>query len=625
MATWTYLDAYLSSIPSTQRQNLLNLIYSDVLSQKIQTLAQYESVLNSELTELSTGIPKPAFTLRTATYQSITSSANFNDMERSAIGALQALYKEAVLLEDAISNYNNVIIGHLDSIEATVGSLEKQVDALEILSTNTEGYVTSVYDSFNEQNTFRLNRVDTNSTTPFTIPDLGFIPDSNDAQITDNSLRLPITSNLGFRIGAAFLQNQQPAGSGVTMVPAPPVSSDDIPSQENAFSLASLLDSDPTTYWAQTVDISTLSSTKAEADLILVLAGTQQINNIFLVPFTRFPYKITSIQYTKNIASGVYYELLDNPGLYPITVGTSTSIQFADKYADSLKIHIVQQNYSALRYITAGADNTITQVFDVATGQSVPTAELTDPSTYYFAMTHIMQQLLNIEKSKLTDTNIVDVYEFLYGIKTINISQVQYLHDGIYVTKPYPILLAGAVGLNANESVSDPLTSIEYDLLVEYDDVLVSGNPPEFVSSFAQNILPTATLVVTGEVLDGTDNAFLSNWSAETRFGVTSVSGVQVFQNNILLSPTFYALTQNSTTKKVTVTIANTAISPSQRNISFYTINYTPTKDAYTINLVRHDQAVVNLRILLRSLSPNRMLTPLVRSFSLKFKKFVGN
>lgn len=618
MATWTYLDAYVSSIPAAQRQSLLNLVYSDILSQKIQTLADYESQLSKDLADLANGFQAPLFTFRTAPFRSITSSINFNDMEQHAITALDILYKEALLIEDSIKNYSNVITGNLDSIEATVARLEKQVDTLEILAVNAEGYITSVYDSFNEQNTYRLNRVDAVATTPFIIPDIGFIPSTKDAQIIHNSLQLPLNSEQEFRVTAARLENQIPVASGV-------VGSEDIPTEQNAFGLAALLDSNPLTYWAQTVDIPTLSNTKAEADLVLDIAGTQQINNITINPFTRFPYQITSISYSKNKQSGIYYEMIDDLTTYPITIGKETTIQFSSKYTDSIKLHIEQQNYSALRYVAQGSSNTITQIFDVAAGNSVATSALSDPESYYFAMTNIMQDLLDTQKSRLTDTDTVNVYEFLYGIKSINFSQMQYLNQGIYVTKPYSIPRAGAIGLNVVQSIADPsLASVEYDVLVEYRDIAGSG-VSQFQSSFAQNILPASIDTITGEVLDGTNSLLLSNWKATSRFGVDDVNSIEVFQNNILLDSSFYTLsTPDVDTGRVTITIGDSSISPAQRNISFYTINYIPVQESYVVELDKHDEVIVNLRIFLRSASPNRLVTPSIDSYSMKFKQYVG-
>lgn len=616
MANWTYLDAYVSSLPEAQRQNLLNLIYGNVLAGSIQTTQQYEASLGQELEQLSAGLPTPIFKLRTEPYRGVTHSTNFNAMESQAIAALGILYQEAELLETAISNYGNVIGGNLDSIDATVTSLEKQVDTLELLATNSEGFVASVYDSFSEQNSYRLNRVDTIATSPFIIPDIGFVPDTFDAQVSNNMLELPISNNTTFRITNAYLLNQNPVPSGNSVA-----SSFDIPSILNPYDVSNLLNSNPNLYWAETVDIPTLSTNKVETGLVVQLAGVQQVNNIYISPFTRFPYNITSIQYTKNVDSGSYFEMLDDPSLYPLTVGNQTNIQFSDKYADSIKIHIVQQNYSSLRYIEQGVNNTITSIFDLSANQQVPTSALEDPNSYYFAMTNIMQNLLNIGVTKASDTNTIDVYEFLYGIKSITLSKIEYLNQGIYVTKPYTISKAGAIGLDIINRIPN-LCSVEYDTLVEYDDVIVPSGTPQFTSNFVQSILPADVDTIEEEILDLTDNAAAANATGITRFGVDDTSTIKVYQSNVLLSPSSYTVTQDVTTKKVTITISDGTISPSQRHICFYTINYNPTIDSYTVPLDRHDQTVVNLRIFLRSLSPNSMLTPSVSSYSMKFKQY---
>jgi hypothetical protein len=274
-----------------------------------------------------------------------------------------------------------------------------------------------------------------------------------------------------------------------------------------------------------------------------------------------------------------------------------------------------------LRYVQQGVNNTIASIFDLAANQQIPSSQMRDPNSYYFAMTNLMQDLLNIGITKVSDTSTVDVYEFLYGIKSINFSQLQYLNEGIYVSKPYTIPSAGAIGLDTVDSIPS-LTAIEYDVLVEYDDLVSPSGTPQFVSSFAQNILPANVINIEGEVLDLTDDLQTASTSDITRFGVTNLNTVQVFQNNVLLSPSFYTLTKDITTNKVTIKILDSQIAPSQRHISLYTINYQPTTDSYTVNLDRHTQAIISLRMFLRSLSPNAMLTPSISSYSMKFKKY---
>ncbi len=615
MSSWKYLEAYASSIPAAQRQSLLNLIFSDVISNKIKTTSEYESVLAKDLASLTSGLTIPLFALRTASFQSVTNSANFNDMESKAITALGVLYGEASNLEQAIDHYGKVIIGNLDSLSSMVARLEKQTDTMEILASNTEGYTLTTFDSFNENNTYRLNRSAVVATTPFIIPDIGFIIPEEDAVIVANSLTLPTDIVTSYRITSAYITNQIPP-SGVV------VTSQDIPSVIDPLELANLIDSNPSTYWAETIDLQTLSSTSAEADLVMNLAGVQLVSNIDLVPFTRFPYEITSVEYTKNIDSGTYYEMLDDTTQYPLIADRTLNVKFSDKYADSIKLHIKQSNYSSLRYVSNNADNTITALFDTAVNRQIPTTDLLDPNSYYFAMTSLMKDLLDIEKSKLTDTDTIDVFEFMYGAKTIDIGRTGYLNQGIYVAQPYHLLNGGAVGLNTVEGPNHELTSVEYSLIVEYLDIPAGNTTPEFAGRFTYDILPANTKTVINEVLDGVDDTNTSSWNATSHFGVRDLTTVVVKQNNIPLIPSAYSISQDPITKKVTVNLLDSVITPTQRRISFYTISYLPSLSAYTVDLVQHDESFIYLRILLRSNSANTAITPTVHSYSLKFKTF---
>src|SRR5665213_2630725 len=143
MSTWTYLDSYLSSIPAAQKQNLLNLIYGQVLNGSITTTGQYQVALNSLLAQLAPGLTAPTFKQYIAPFQSVTRSPDYNAMETQAISALGILYKECNLLDQAITDYQNVTNGNLDAIEATTANLEAQISALELLSDNTDGYTST--------------------------------------------------------------------------------------------------------------------------------------------------------------------------------------------------------------------------------------------------------------------------------------------------------------------------------------------------------------------------------------------------------------------------------------------------------------------------------------------------
>lgn len=632
MALWTYLNAYLSSIPSSQRQRLLNLLYGQVQSTQIQTVADYEAAFQAEIKQLNQDPTSPTFTLRTQQYRDVTSSANFNDMEQNAIGSLKTLYQEAVLLENAVSNHVAVVDGDLTSIEATVDDLNKQVSQLELLSTNTDGFVTSVYDSFNVDNSNRLTRTDPNANAGFfTDPVLGFIQPAFDAVIDNGALKLPINNEIDFNINAAYLENQDPPGITTLEQTAP--SGFLIPTQEMQYSLADLLSpQQPNTYWAETVDVTSLTDASgnpinnAQTDLIIGIAGVQQINRITVDPFTRYPYIITDIQYMKNALSGTWVDLAGSVA-FPITVESSTIIDLpVDIYADTLKIHIQQNNYSSLRYTTTGVNNTIASLYNVATGQQIePPASLTDPNNYYYAMTSSMQTLLGISPSIVNSFNQVNVYEFMYGIQNLAISQLLYSNLGLYVSKAFRITSPGAIGLDVIQTIPN-LTAVQYRVFVQYKDIVdgvETGN-----ATLNTAILPGSVSVISDttypEILDGSDNdttniAFNGQWFGFTKFPVDLSQPISVSQNGVpMLSGSFNVDPQSDGTVRIWFFSNNNV----NRNISVFTVSYTPQSSSRVASLAKHDVAYVNLQILLRSISPNRLITPFLTSYSMKFKKF---
>jgi hypothetical protein len=109
VSNWNYLDAYLSSIPASQKQQLLNTLYSNTRNGVLSSPGEYETRLANEMATLSTSIATPQnFKYRNQPPGSVTNSANYNDMENNAILDLKPLYIEAALLDQAISDHSEI-------------------------------------------------------------------------------------------------------------------------------------------------------------------------------------------------------------------------------------------------------------------------------------------------------------------------------------------------------------------------------------------------------------------------------------------------------------------------------------------------------------------------------------
>lgn len=559
---------------------------------------------------MAPGLSTPRFTQYIAPFQSVTRSPNYNAMETQAIAALGILYNECNLLDQAITDYQNVTEGNLDAIEATTANLEAQIGALELLSANTDGYTSTVYDSFNESNSYRLTRSQSISSTPFIVPNMGFISPQYDAQIINNQLQLPVIASTPYIISNIAL-------SGFYPLPSTPgvATSSDLPVSTNPYDVSNLL-LNPQQYWVETVDINTLFTSTVSSQLTITLAGTQSISNIYIDPFTRFPYTINSIGYTGGLST---ITPILNLG-YPITISTATNITFPSVTADTIILNISQSNYSALRYIEPAYNSTISSLLDIA-DNGTPNSTASVPATYASAMTSIMQNLLNIGAETANATNIINVYEFLYGAKSIELSENKYSNEGIFVTQPYTINNCAAIALNTNDN-TPANTAIEYNILVDYYN-MVNGSPVFEGSLGTVPILP-ATENSVNEILDGTNNIVLENWTATTRFGTNNLGSIIIYQNGTQIITGSCILTQNQY-GIVTVTIPNNKIPSYIRDTSVFTITYETNVAANIITLPKYSQSVITLQIFLRSITPNTTVSPTVSSYSMQFKAYTGN
>jgi hypothetical protein len=618
-SSWTYTNTYLKSIPQAQRKRLLDILSSETQDGEVLTLAEYEKRLASKMTAINGKLPAPDFKLRKQAFRSLTSSANFNDMESRGIQALKILYNEAVLLESAIADQSNLVSTYLNDINNSILALDHEIDILELIAANSDGYTTYMSHSFVNGDLNRQIRGSNVGTSPFTLPLLDLIDPAYDADTSTRTLCLPIESNLIHKIAAARLVNQTPSGEDAY------TTTEDVPTEEKEFSLGKLVDASPDTYWAETIQIDTLSTNVAETDLEIDLAGTQQINYIKLLPFTRFPYEITSITYyrNKNSSDGIS---LTGPS-YPVQVTGEVNLSFSNIYAERLSFHIKQNNYSALRYVVNNVDRTINQLFDIASSKQTDiSSELKDPQSIYFAMSSNMKALLSIDKERLTDTQTVDVYEFLYGIKRLEIGLTRYKNLGLYVSLPSKIELLGVIGLEAEEDIPS-LTSIEYELLVK--QYTIEDGQETLTASSRYDILPAGISLITDEVLDGDEN-IAGYWEATTRFPIENIGtyignlNITIKRNDVEMSASEW---QGSVLSdgRVTIKIYNSALPLASRNTSIFTASYIPSSLSYVVALSETDYSEVFIRILLRNLTSNGMTTPQVRNYSMKFKKYTGS
>jgi hypothetical protein len=240
-------------------------------------------------------------------------------------------------------------------------------------------------------------------------------------------------------------------------------------------------------------------------------------------------------------------------------------------------------------------------------------------------MTTNMKALLGIDQNIVDNISQINVYEFMYGAKSIEVSQLQYSNIGLYVSKPFRISSPGAVGLDVDEVIPE-LTATQYRVIINYKDIV--NNVEVGTEAVSSNLLPGHVALISDisypEILDGSDNsttnmAFDGQWFGYTRFAIDQSFPVTVNQNGIpMLSGTYNTELQPDGRVRIWFFSTNNV----NRNISVFTVSYKPNISAYVLNLERHDIAYATLQIIPRSISSNRLLTPRISSYSMKFKKF---
>jgi hypothetical protein len=483
--------------------------------------------------------------------------------------------------------------------------MENQVDTLEILASNVDGYISSAYNSFSEGNTNRLERYQTTNNNLFSVEGPGYLSEDYDCIVQNNSLRLPASSSITYQIESIALASGIPAPTSTSV--------------SDPYAISMLVDNDPNTYWAVITDTKDLSTQIASTDIVVNLLGVQQLSRVLINPFSEQPFNITGISYRKKIDTEVPIPIIVP---YPIILTGETLIEFPTIYAQQIILHIEQANHKQLRYVVSNTDNTINQIFDLSTGDTVsPPRGLTGSNakdSVYYAMTSNMKNLLGITTSLAEDNSIVDVYEFMYGLKTLEFSQQTYKNYGIFVSQSYNIPKLGAIGLEVNQAVvgGANLTSIEYDMFIE-------SHKGTDVFYLSQAILPPDTDTIQGEVLDGSANEN-SNWECLTRFQCDDLGSIILYRNGIRVDENGYSVSKDTTTGRANIIVNASTIGWASIRSSVFTVGYTPLDSAYIVEIPSQDYAIINLRIFMRSIDPNRQLTPSITSFSLKYKKYTG-
>lgn len=336
----------------------------------------------------------------------------------------------------------------------------------------------------------------------------------------------------------------------------------------------------------------------AVCELMVEFDYLTQINEISILPFTEFPMEVVAIQYyesddvdenPKEIIAPQFKE-----GLRSRFVSDSTSFQFNDVYAKRIRVILNQVHFVKTDFFVNDREQKQLELW-YAAKKEVDPEEVEIKEGYHFKPLYKNKSEINklynyfsknvddvdaenleeiLGKRQDDTASAVSKYMYNYGLYNLGIRRNEYQNKGIYVSKP--LAIDGnikAITLDVKEQhpvIQDNdlvFTDIEY-YMTHLD------NP---TSDDWYPIMPNTIKKVKAELLTPTFTN--GQYRADLRFYPDG--DVKVRRNGIEI----YEWLGDFMVSRNTITILNYDVS------SIYTVEYTPTREAYKIDFVEKHKA----------------------------------
>lgn len=394
--------------------------------------------------------------------QQVTDADSFNACLEELDIDLNIIFRHLAKIEETMDQYEQLSSSTVNEVVVALKKINDELDVIANLADDME-FTNAIYETFRDISSFTSEK-------EFTDRDGSLLPASYSVQLDANkeAIKLPVITSFdavitpsGTKLATIKIRKQ--TGRGMIRFRNP----------ENTIEKA--LDGSRETYWSETIFTDkpfTIDGHGAFCTIEIDFDFITTINEITIVPFTRFPMYLNEISYC---TSDDPYEqpkpLLTEQRILSDTI----SLEFGNTTVKRLFITLQQEHYTKEELIISSLDlekyEFVYGPDDIEYKESIYQDRLiTEPERFEFlysidsdnqAVDVVITNLFRNKNIYLTK------YQYQYGLRNIEIRRNEYADRGIYISKPLPVKgVVKSVTLEVDEehiySNGRCITDIEY-------------------------------------------------------------------------------------------------------------------------------------------------------------------
>lgn len=431
----SYLDKFRSALPSTQGNQMLQLLISKRDSGEIRTIDEFKNKLKELTAKLLANQVAPTFELLTAIAGEDISSERYNYMLSRINDDLAAAFIELDNLDEIITAHHNLINEvSLKALRFSLNELEARVSLYEFLNKHDKGFDDSLFNTFRGFQKENTSRSD----------------DAAAMVLVDPRKHEPILSHedcyvdpIGERLMLGFSDNNLASIKEIIWLANANSIRGEIDASFKGSLLSNMIDGTRNTYWVAPILLSERRTEGALMELAVYLNANQDINYIELEPASLYPMTLIGIDYidagnTRRTAS---------TGTLQITSPVRINLQRIT--TSCLIIKLKQTNYEEIQFVRkAGTDN-----FERAvTGEivsSIDKVSITEDLKKVLTSDFVLTDLYGL-KSTVIDQ--VKYFEYVIGFDNIRAGFSSFNERGVYASIKKTVSSLGQVGLTVSET-----------------------------------------------------------------------------------------------------------------------------------------------------------------------------
>ncbi|MCD7910934.1 hypothetical protein KC480_05265 [Bacillus velezensis] len=347
-----FLDDFLITMPTTQRQKLLELLQLKQQDGTIKSTQEFQLELENMLREIEGRESGPTFKARKQENQ--TNSTNHNKNMNELLFDLITLFEASSSIDRLLADNKQLSRSLLGSIKKNIYTLKSKLERYKLLMKNTDGFIDGVHEQFSypeytetDEKTLqslRKDRFDKYLDNTYDAENIGDALQLSGIETTDQ-----LKTNYGRRLADIKVLNR----TGT-------------PSENPQHSIDKAIDGSLNTYWAESILVDQpitqnvnelwgknyegVSKDGAICELEIALNGVTTVSDIQFDPFCSYPIEVVSIfGYEREDKGGNVYELI-SPNHENIYQRSKKSVnqmtfQFPSVEVSKLRILIRQENY----------------------------------------------------------------------------------------------------------------------------------------------------------------------------------------------------------------------------------------------------------------------------------------